>query len=241
MRSNTTTVCCILKPFPLTEGERKRRRAVSAATMRAKLQASGKYKGGEPWSGLHDALLKQLWAAASKERLLAAFPNRTWAAITKRAADQKIRRSRAATNKVRFAHKLDRFFADLRAIREARGITREELATKAGFHYIMFAKWERGECRPGWFNLRTWLDALEYDIAAVPKNPAERSKEGRPWLEEEENILAELLAQGSTIQEAAIALSRITNETEKRALMLGLIESERTRNASGMTKARLNR
>jgi len=103
----------------------------------------------------------------------------------------------------------------------------------------MLAKYELGESRPQWLRIRDWLDALGYDIRPVPTATAEKQRAGRIWLVDEENILRELSAQGSTISELVLALKRPASEVEKRLQMLGLHESERTRNVSGMTRARL--
>jgi transcriptional regulator with XRE-family HTH domain len=197
----------------------------------------GHYVGGHEWSADDDKRLADLWRAKSKERIIAAFPGRSWVAIGKRAADKGLRRSRSAS--ARRKPKLDKFFATLREIREARGITREELASRAGFHRIHFARVELGDDNPSWAMVRARLGALGYDIQPYPIDATERKRGSRTWLTDEENILRELLAQGSTIPEASLALKRPPAEVEKRALTLGILESEAMRNVSGMTKRRL--
>lgn len=237
MGSNTTTVCAIVKPFPLTAEEMKGRKAKIAKKMRQVLSDSGHYIGGGDWTEEEEKLLKNIWPVRSKARILAAFPGRSWAAISRRASQRQLRRSRAAAS--RSKRKAHKFFRSLRDIREARGITREELADKAGFHRIQLAKYELGEMFPRWAMLQAWLGALQYELCAVPLNSSLDIRGKRSWLIDEENILRELLAQGLTTQEVALALKRPGHEVEKRAQTLGLLESEATRNVSGMTRRRL--
>lgn len=241
MGSNTTTVCAIVKPFPLTADERRARRAVVAAKMRRALARAGNYQGGHAWTEADDEALRKMWPAKTRKQIEAAFPGRSWVAIGKRAGDKGIRRSRAASNTRKSGkNKPDSFFVTLREIREARGITRDELAEKMGIHRVMLAHYELGEARPGWLRVRDWLDALGYDIRTVPVATAEKQRAGRIWLTDEENILRELSAQGSTVSEIVLALKRPAAEVERRLQMLGLHESERTRSVSGMTRARLS-
>lgn len=250
MNSNATTVCDLVKPFPLTAKEMKARKAKTAKIMRQALPKIGPYVGGADWSDEQNKLLKRLWPTHSRQRVEAAFPDRTWAAISKQANLLSIRRPRSANGTRKKKSQVDPFIRSLREIREARGITREELADKAGFHRIHFARIELGEARPSWFLLRAWLQALGYEIQAIPKTTPESAlsetryqqdlgRSRRPWLPDEESILKELLAQGSTILEASVSLKRPASEVEKRALTLGLLESEATRNVSGMMRRRL--
>lgn len=240
MGSNNATVHEIVQPYPLTPEEQRTRRQKHVAIMRAGLQRRGNYIGGEAWTEQEDAAIRKVWPARSAAAVIAALPGRSWAAIGKHAAELGVRRSRAASNKRSSQRRIDKFFLSLREVREARGITREELAERMGIHLVMLAHYELGEARPGWLRIRDWLAALGYEIQLVPKDATERSRGKRTWLPEEEQNMRELLSQGSTIAEISLALKRPALEIEKTLQMLGLSESERERNASGMMKARLS-
>lgn len=235
--SNTTTVCELVKPYPLDEDELRGRKAKVAAVMRANRAAAGKCVGGGEWTKWENQYLARAWHLRRKAAIVKALPGRSWAAIGKRAAEMGFKRSRSADSVTRKT--TDPFFLALREVREARGMTREEVADKAGIHRMMLTRYERGEARPGWLMLRAWLGALQYDIQPYPLHTSLVSKGKKPWLVDEENILSDLLGQGSTIQEVALALKRPRAEVEKHALTLGLLESEATRSVSGMTRMRL--
>lgn len=241
MNSNTTTVCALVKPYPLSADEIRARKARTTVKMRKALIDGGSYIGGSDWSPAENARLAKLWPLRTRERLCAEFHPRSWEAISRQASKLGIRRSRTANRTTKKKQEVDPFFQALRDIREARGITRDELADRAGFHRIHFARVELGTSKPSWFVVRAWLDALSFDIQPIPKNASELARGRKQWLIDEESTLAELLAQGSTIQEAAMVLKRPASEIEKHARTLGLLESEATRNVSGMTRLRLGR
>lgn len=240
MGSNNTTVHELVKPFPLTKEEGAAWRARTATKMRAALQGTGNYIGGHEWSDGDHEKLQKMWTKSGREAIAAEFPGRSWAAIAKRATDYGFKRKRLVYHRFNGKRRrMDKFFLELREIRDARGMSRQEVADKAGIHRVMIAKYELGECLPSWTVFRAWIGALGYDLEPIPINATERSRGKRPWVDQEESALRELSAQGSTPHEISLALKRPVREIEQKLLTFGLLESEKTRNVSGMTRARL--
>jgi transcriptional regulator with XRE-family HTH domain len=238
MRSNTTTICAIIKPFPLTAEEMAPRKAVGFKTGRQTLARTRRYTGGTEWSAEEEHALQHFWPSYPKDRVLAALPGRTWATIAKRASDQGLRRSRTASFGSAKRRRIDPIFKSLRLIREMRGILQSELAERIGVTKGSFLNLENGHARPTWLRMRDWLTALQCDIKILQLNTAASTRGKRPWLTEEENILRELSAQGSTVEEMALALKRPAGELAKRLRMLGLSENDATASVSGITKRR---
>jgi transcriptional regulator with XRE-family HTH domain len=82
----------------------------------------------------------------------------------------------------------DWFPGRLRELREAAGLSREELAKKAGVSEPGLIKWEQGEREPGWSNVLALAQALGVTCEAFTQPPAEREPpgRGRPKKEKEE-------------------------------------------------------
>lgn len=70
----------------------------------------------------------------------------------------------------------------IRELREAAGLSREQLATAAGVSVRGIVQWELGEREPGWFNMLALSEALGVDCNAFTQVPAERppGAPGRP-------------------------------------------------------------
>lgn len=164
---STTTVCAWLKDHPLTKGEMDERRKIGARAMHAALALRGDYVGGADWTESDDLILERLWPGHPKRRIVTMLPGRTWAAISKRAAERGIRRSRTADN--RKYDDMDPLFRELREIREVRRVKQQELADKMGIHVVQLRKWERGEQMPRWRGIRDWLDALGCDLKVMER------------------------------------------------------------------------
>src|SRR5262245_21543242 len=66
----------------------------------------------------------------------------------------------------------------IRELREAAGLSREQLATAAGVSVRGIVQWELGEREPGWFNMLALSEALGVDCNAFVQVPAERPPGG---------------------------------------------------------------
>jgi transcriptional regulator with XRE-family HTH domain len=82
------------------------------------------------------------------------------------------------------------FGARLRQLREAAGLTQQELADRAGMHRFGVAKLERDERHPSWATVQALAGALGLSCAAFegtvepPEEPPPK-KRGRPRKEKE--------------------------------------------------------
>jgi transcriptional regulator with XRE-family HTH domain len=76
----------------------------------------------------------------------------------------------------------------LRELREGAGLTREQLAERAGVSARGVTQWERDEREPGWSNVISLAKALGVTCEAFTQPPAERepAKPGRPPKPKEE-------------------------------------------------------
>lgn len=76
----------------------------------------------------------------------------------------------------------DHFSARLKHLREAAGLTQQELATKAGFQRGAVARWELGTREPSWKNIVALANALGVSCEAFTEEapPVEPSGPGRP-------------------------------------------------------------
>lgn len=61
--------------------------------------------------------------------------------------------------------------ADLRAVRQARGISQNELGDKIGCTETLVGKWEMGRRSPTAFMLQCWCDALGVELRVEKKEP----------------------------------------------------------------------
>ena len=70
----------------------------------------------------------------------------------------------------------------IRELREAAGLTREQLGAAARVSVRAVVQWELGEREPGWFNMLALAAALGVDCRAFAAEPADRPPPavGRP-------------------------------------------------------------
>lgn len=115
------------------------------------------------WTPEETRRLNRMWPTVSKAEIAQAFPNRTIAAIGRKAATLGIRRERTNSAAKNRAHPL---FMELWRIRKQSGLTRKHLADILGYHHVMIARWELGESVPSWGALAAWADALGCDLHA---------------------------------------------------------------------------
>ena len=66
----------------------------------------------------------------------------------------------------------------IRELRDAAGLSREQLAAAAGVSVRAVVQWELGEREPGWFNMLALAEALRVDCAAFIQAPADRPTVG---------------------------------------------------------------
>ena len=234
--SNPGYICQLLADHPLTKEERKIRRQKNAKFVREGLKNRGNYIGGDEWTKEQNRLLKTLWPSRSRESIERNFPDRSWPAITKHAAELGVRRSRIAGNR---GVKADKLLRSLREIREHRGISRNDLADRIGLAPTHLTRCELGECRPSFLTLRAWIDALDCDVMVIPKGNRVAYRVKKLWGERDDSLLKELSYQGASAEEMSFVFKRQPAEIEKRCKELGLHESEVMRNASGMMRSRL--
>jgi transcriptional regulator with XRE-family HTH domain len=76
----------------------------------------------------------------------------------------------------------------MRELREAAGMSRQQIADAAGVSVRAVIQWELGEREPGWFNVVSMAEALGVDCRAFLEEPVERpeSRRGRPTKAKEE-------------------------------------------------------
>jgi transcriptional regulator with XRE-family HTH domain len=76
----------------------------------------------------------------------------------------------------------DRFARRLRELREAAGLTQEQLAARAGVKRDAIARWERGAREPAWGNVLALAEALGVSCEAFTTEPAAKppATPGRP-------------------------------------------------------------
>jgi transcriptional regulator with XRE-family HTH domain len=67
----------------------------------------------------------------------------------------------------------------IRELREAAGLSREQLASAADVSVRAVIQWELGEREPGWFNMLALAEALRVNCSAFLQPPAERPLAGR--------------------------------------------------------------
>jgi transcriptional regulator with XRE-family HTH domain len=81
------------------------------------------------------------------------------------------------------------FGARLRELREAAGLTQQQLADKVGCTWQTVSRWERGQAEPGWTQILAISESLNISCEEFRKEPAERepSKAGRPPKEKPES------------------------------------------------------
>jgi transcriptional regulator with XRE-family HTH domain len=85
------------------------------------------------------------------------------------------------------------FAGRLRELRDAAGLTQQQLADKAGLAVGVIRKLERREHRPTWETVLTLCQALGVTCEAFTQEPAERppATPGRPKKQADEPPLAE--------------------------------------------------
>ena len=117
------------------------------------------------WTKAELASLRRLWSTKDRLALERALPRRRWSSISKRASEIGLHRPRIITHKK--VRVIDPLFIELRAIREANNIIREELSEHIGIHRQMLAHYELGQTIPRWANFRAWLEALGCEIKII--------------------------------------------------------------------------
>ncbi len=79
----------------------------------------------------------------------------------------------------------ENFGARLRELREAAGLTQQELASKAGVQWETISRWERGAREPSWSNVLALagvlgVDCTAFNMPAGENTPPEPQPRGRP-------------------------------------------------------------
>jgi transcriptional regulator with XRE-family HTH domain len=74
--------------------------------------------------------------------------------------------------------KMVRLGGRIRELREAAGLSREQLSEEAGVSVRAVVQWELGEREPGWFNMLALAEALGVDCTAFTQAPARRHSVG---------------------------------------------------------------
>jgi transcriptional regulator with XRE-family HTH domain len=70
------------------------------------------------------------------------------------------------------------FGGRLRELREAAGLTQQQLADKVGCKWLAVSRWERGVREPGWGQVLAICEALDVSADEFRKPPAEREAAG---------------------------------------------------------------
>ncbi len=118
------------------------------------------------WTGGDIAKLEQLWPVADEADILKALPGRSFAAIGRKVSELEIRRPLPGcrTNK-RFIHPI---IKALRTERERQKLTRPQLASKIGYHWMQLHQWEMGKRKPIFDKLVDWAQGLGMEIIVRP-------------------------------------------------------------------------
>lgn len=74
---------------------------------------------------------------------------------------------------------MDAFGARLRELREAAGLTQQQLGDLAGIHKLTVAKLEQGIREPTWNTVRAIADALKVSCEAFNQAPADVEPRGK--------------------------------------------------------------
>lgn len=114
------------------------------------------------WSRDEIATLVRLWPVADPAALCAAIPRRKYENMQKKASELGLRRRMPGARKnKRFVHPI---FVQLRAAREAKGLTRPQLAERLGYHFHQIHCWEMGKTQPSLRNVDEWATALGFSL-----------------------------------------------------------------------------
>lgn len=70
------------------------------------------------------------------------------------------------------------FGGRLRELREAAGLTQQQLAERVGCRWLAVSRWERGEREPGWGQVNALCEALGVSCEEFRRPPAEREPAG---------------------------------------------------------------
>jgi transcriptional regulator with XRE-family HTH domain len=71
------------------------------------------------------------------------------------------------------------FAGRLRELREAAGLTQEQLGERVGVKREAVARWEAGKREPGWSNVLALAEALGVDCTAFTQAPARQTTPGK--------------------------------------------------------------
>ena len=124
--------------------------------------------GWRPWYASEIILLRNLKAEnATKERLIAIFPNRTWEAIKdkRRTVGPQTQVGRRQIKEYPKASPVVRV---LTARRRALGMSRKDLALRLGVYFSTLERWEHGRMSTDLNMLAHWAAALGMEITARP-------------------------------------------------------------------------
>jgi transcriptional regulator with XRE-family HTH domain len=67
--------------------------------------------------------------------------------------------------------KISSAMAEVRRLREARGITQLDAAYRAGFSQVQVNRWENGYNHPSIYAFATYIEALGFKLTIVPSSP----------------------------------------------------------------------
>jgi DNA-binding XRE family transcriptional regulator len=116
---------------------------------------------GFDWWPNDNAALRHLWPFASRLEIMERFPDRKWETIGRQACQLKLRRMTEARRKA--VHVLP-MVEQLRAARESRRMTREELSKDCGYHVNDILRWELGRATPKLRHFIDWANALGFSV-----------------------------------------------------------------------------
>lgn len=115
-----------------------------------------------PWTTAELANLRALWPRSPRpmiERWLAPHPWKTIRTKAVRLGLKRIRPRRSAGNTL---------IQELRARREAAGLSIRQLAKRMGYDQAAVGRWERGDTGPTLIQLQDWAEALDCRIVFGP-------------------------------------------------------------------------
>ncbi len=133
----------------------------------------------ERWSELELQKLKNLYPMASDEEIAAALPRHSLFGAQRMASKLGIRRKTVAQRKSRRA--INPLFVQLRAIREAKRLSRPMLAEIMGYHQNQLLLWENGNVQPDFQHIEDLANALGYDLVLKERNTGQSIQDAIPW------------------------------------------------------------
>lgn len=119
------------------------------------------------WSPHEVQTLRDMWPRDAWGDIRAALPGRSVQSIRKKAKQYGLRRAPDVRYHARSAS--NPIFRQLRGLRLAHGIGRNELARKMGYGSQHFARIENGTGPASLFAFFCWLDALDVELRLIPR------------------------------------------------------------------------